>query len=287
MSDSIRAALKQLVSSVLTAENFMTAEELGLAALALEFSGESPTAERLRQRLTRFQDARGAVLVENSSPTAFWPTPVAMLAWTGHNEFKLALRQAARFLLETTGVHWNAEVHAAASHDTLLRGWPWVDGTHSWTQPTAMALIALDVIHRGQEPRAQEAIRMLMDRQLTGGGWNYGNTRVFGTILRPLPEDTGYALTALRPYVPRANVQASLDYLKSKVSSLRSPGSLAWSVLALSAWQERPDGSETWIRESLSAQERLGNYPMRCISLLLLAQRLPQGLAAAIRTETD
>ena len=99
-----------------------------------------------------------------------------------------------------------------------------------------MAMMALEAAGRGAEPRLEEGRLLLLDRQIPGGGWNYGNTAVFGQVLRPMPESTGMALNALSHQVPREAVQASLAYLTGCVPALRTPWSLAWAIFGLGAW---------------------------------------------------
>ena len=82
-------------------------------------------------------------------------------------------------------------------HDTTLQGWPWVVGTHSWVEPTAINVLALRSAGQAGHPRCREAVKLLLDRQLPEGGWNYGNTTVLGHVLRPQVQPTGLALAAL------------------------------------------------------------------------------------------
>jgi hypothetical protein len=110
-----------------------------------------------------------------------------------------------------------------------------------------------------------------MDRQLPGGGWNYGNTMVYDQTLLPQPDNTGIALAALASRVERREIQASLDYLQDRVVSLRSPRSLGWAVLGLGAWGQKPVKSHDWIRESLGLQDRYGVFDTSLLSLLNLA----------------
>lgn len=188
-------------------------------------------------------------------------------------------------MLETTGTHEPREADSPVGHDTSIRGWPWVTNTHSWVEPTAIALLALQVTGYGGHERAQEATRLLLDRQLPRGGWNYGNTFVFDTELHPLPESTGVALSALAGRVPRELIQHSLDYLQHEITHLRTPFSLGWGLLGLSAWEERPAVARLWILESLKRQEKYGSYETSLLSLLLFALQAEKGLVNAIRTE--
>ena len=99
-----------------------------------------------------------------------------------------------------------------------------------------MTMMALEAAGRGAEPRLEEGRLLLLDRQIPGGGWNYGNTAVFDQVLKPMPESTGMALNALGRKAPREVVQASLAYLTGCVPALRTPWSLAWAIFGLGAW---------------------------------------------------
>jgi hypothetical protein len=120
---------------------------------------------------------------------------------------------------------------------------------------------------------------MLMDRQLPKGGWNYGNTSVYGLELYPQMENTGLALSALPGYAPKKNVQPSLDYLGSAIRKVRTPLSLGWGLLGLGAWGDRPAHSRAWVMESLKRQEKHGSYDTTLLSLLSLAFLARGGLA--------
>jgi hypothetical protein len=112
---------------------------------------------------------------------------------------------------------------------------------------------------------------MLMNRQLAAGGWNYGNTSVYGRQLYPQPDQTGVALSALSPYVTKGEVIRSLKYLGREIGRIRTPLSLGWGLLGLGAWGERPPGFMNWVSECVERQNRRGIYNTPELSLLLLA----------------
>jgi len=159
-----------------------------------------------------------------------------------------------------------------------LRGWPWIANTHSWVEPTSLAILALRITGGAEQERVKEGLHLLLDRQLPGGGWNYGNTKVFGQELFPFPESTGTALNALKGMVPKSQIQKSLDYLKSRLQDVRTPLSLGWGLMGLASWGEKPTEARAMINECLERQKRYGSYDTASLSLLMVASRAPQGL---------
>ena len=241
------------------------------AIIALSALKESPLLiDRCRARLRSEQGNDGRVWVSRENPDSFWPTALAVLAWQHAPDFADAQKRAVKFLLETTGVHYRSKVREVAGHDATLKGWPWVANTHSWVEPTVLGVMALNAVGYGQHDRVQEAVRMIQDRQLPHGGWNYGNTMVFGQELRPMPESTGAALTGLAGKVQVKVVARSLDYLQGEVNGLRTPVSLGWGLLGLAAWDMWPSNGLTLVEHCLANQSRYGEYDTSSFSLLLL-----------------
>jgi hypothetical protein len=230
------------------------------------------------RRLAAGQHEDGSVSISPDHPEAFWPTPLATLAWSCCPVEIESRQRAIGFLLATTGKHWEKRPDEIAQHNTALKGWPWIAATHSWIEPTALSMIALSMAGYQRHPRVNEAVHMLMDRQLLHGGWNYGNTSVFGQELRPAPESTGAALHALAGSVVREDVQRSLDYLSKEVTHLRTPIALGWGLLGLNSWGASPPHATRLIAECLKRQERYGPYDTTALSLLVLPLLAPNGL---------
>jgi hypothetical protein len=238
--------------------------------------------EKARNRLAAGQKQDGRVCISPEHPEAFWPTPLAILAWNGSPAHREALSRAVRFLQDTTGIHFEKDPKAPVTHDTSIRGWPWIAKTHSMVEPTALSLIALRIAGNGETGRTREGTRMLMDRQLPAGGWNYGNTLVYGQELYPQPENTGLALSALAGTVVRQDVLRSLEYLESRIVRLRAPLSLGWGLLGLGAWGARPEKARSWVLESFKLQEKFGPYDTTLLSLLLLVFLAGGGLGSVL-----
>ena len=254
-------------------------------ALALRLAGAGATtaATAALAASVRLQAADGRVSVSPLHPGAASPTAIAILAWHARPELAAARRRAVDFLLALEGDHFPRSSASPLAMDTELAGWPWIERTFSWAEPTALALLALDSAGQGEHPRASEGRRLLLDRQIDSGGWNYGNARVFGAELRPAPESTGLVLTALAGRVPAAAIAASLACLAGFAPTMRTPLALGWTLLAWSAWQGTyADFAAPAIRETLARENRYGSYESAELALLAVAVQSPRGLLAAL-----
>ena len=234
--------------------------------------------QQAQARLADEQLDDGRVCISVKHPDAFWPTSIAILAWHGSSGHIGSQSRAVNFLLNTSGTHFERKPDSPVAHDPSIRGWSWIENTHSWVEPTALALIALRISGYEKHPRAIEAVKMLLDRQLPKGGWNYGNTKVFGQELNSMPGPTGIALQTLDALVPREQIEKSLIHLKTTVVNLYTPFALGWSLLGLSAWNERPSNSQALVLSCLERQKRYGPYPTSLLSLLVLASICENGL---------
>jgi hypothetical protein len=240
--------------------------------------GNRMLLNRARSRLAADQLPDGRVCISPDHPAAVWPTSLAVFAWHQSPEHRQNQARAAEFLISSSGTHFPRVAHAVSAHDSTIKGWPWIADTHSWAEPTGLALMALRIAGHGDHPRVKEATRLLLDRQLPRGGWNYGNALVFDQELRPMPLSTGIVLNALQGQTSLATIQRSLTYLESRVVNLPTPRSLGWSLLGLGAWRARPESSANWIYACLKNQARYGGYDTASLSLLLVALKSPGGL---------
>lgn len=240
--------------------------------------------DHARAYLVSQQATDGRVSISSAHLDASWPTPLAILAWQESVRYHQAQSRAIDFLLGFTGRHFPNPDSSITGHDTAISGWPWIANTHSWVMPTGLAMTALQQVGLGKHARVVEGQQMLLDRQLPHGGWNYGNTVVFGKELHPLPECTGIALQALADRSPLREIERSLNYLLQKLSHLRTPISLGWAILGLGAWQLKPADTEKLVEESLHLQNRYGPYSLPSLALLLCAVKAPQGLHSLFRS---
>src|SRR5262249_4343392 len=124
--------------------------------------------------------------------------------------------RALGWLLSTAGE--TSEPPPYTGHDTTIPGWPWVAGTHSWVEPTALGRLGLRATGHASDARAGDAVRLLNDRLLASGGCNYGNTVVLGQTLLPHVQPTGATLLALAGEPdPTGRVGAAIAYLEANL----------------------------------------------------------------------
>jgi len=253
------------------------------AVLALNAAGvDKNQLVSALEKLVDFQEPDGRVVFAPRLSSVYWVTPLAILAWLTSSDFEEPRQRAIDFLLAQSGLHWKNESPNIVGHDTSLRGWPWISGTHSWIEPTSLAMLALHAAGFREHPRMAEAVEMVLNRQLASGGWNYGNTTVFGTELQPIPESTGIALAALEGLVPQTRIAGSLEYAKKQVTRIRTPFTLSWVILGLGAWSDRPQRARDWIQESFDRQGQYGEYSTSLLSTLILAYCASGGFLNAI-----
>ena len=100
-------------------------------------------------------------------------------------------------------------------HDPNLRGWGWTPDTFGWVEPTAHAILALQVLRPSAGSPLLDGLAVLADRECVGGGWNYGNRVVLGVDLPPYAQTTAVALVALQGAEPELFVRGltALDRL--------------------------------------------------------------------------
>ena len=125
--------------------------------------------------------------------------------------------------------------------DPSKYGWGWVSDSASWVIPTAGAMLALERGRRLGLIRGREVERrlvlgcsMLLDRMCPGGGWNAGNSVVYGVALAPHIDATSIALSGLRFHDHLPEVRQSFFWLLTADCS--SAFSLACKILALQSY---------------------------------------------------
>jgi hypothetical protein len=257
-------------------------EPTALACLGLHASGET-SGEGVDSTpaliatsadwLATIQQADGSLGLSAKQPTPGWTTPLGLLLWQAVMSHEPEQRRAVAWLLGQEGkrISPSDDPDRIVGHDTTLAGWPWVAGTHSWLEPTALAILALRRAGLGTHPRVAEGYRLIRDRAIVTGGWNYGNKSAFGNALRPQPGPTGLALMALPPGDRRTpTVRRAVAYLHATLPDVRASASLGWGLLGLRVQDEVPESADGWLAEAFGrATGRPDAAPK--LALLLLA----------------
>jgi hypothetical protein len=263
-----------------------SSEPTALAALALTSHKRSAAAGIAINSLSGMQSADGSVGPTATQATPGWPTALAVLAAnyfatsappaTFHLSRQFDTPKAVAWILQTKGEALPR--NDATGHDTTLIGWPWVEETHSWVEPTAMQVLALKATGYNDHPRTREAVRLLIDRLLAGGGCNYGNTVVMGQELRPHLQPTGLAMMTLAGETDRdGRIAKSLDYLSRELSPRTAAASLAYGLLGMAAHGRLPRDSEAWLENAYrrTVAREAAPYRLALLALAVLGDRCP------------
>jgi uncharacterized protein (DUF362 family) len=187
----------------------------------------------------------GTYRLGRGRPEAIWPTALVLFTQAALGDEDDALQRTAAALLSYKGRQIDAGEDDTSDIDARLIGWPWAEGNFSWVEPTAWACLALRRSGQGNHPRVEEGLKLLRDRTLEAGGINYGNRRIFGIALEPIPTPTALMLLALQGRDAEERVAASVEYLRRSAESSEDVEHLCWARLALDVYADRPGVSET------------------------------------------
>jgi len=222
-----------------------------LALLALRWDSSAARASGLRF-LASIQNPNGswrAFCGDDSEGSGL--TALAVIALINNAEMNLLTEGGLEWLLRSKGNEshwlWRWKFETTDTHvrfDPNKFGWPWLPGTCSWVIPTALSIIALKQGFVCCKPeqvsfRIRRGKEMLQDRVCPGGGWNAGNGVVYGIPLAPHLDATAIALLALGREESNGAIASGLDWLEHRAGTCSAHWSLAWSILALDAY-DRP-----------------------------------------------
>lgn len=174
-------------------------------------------------------------------------------------------------LLELKGVQ--LAVDPVLRLDASLQGWPWTDGTFSWVEPTAWCTLAAKKLGR-PEPltaaRVGEAEKLLRDRACEGGGWNFGNSQLFGQNLPAHVPATAAGVLAMQDRRDDPALGAAIQYLRRQAFVEGSTIALGLSWIALAAAGARDDELAAKLSERLEVTEHIGNISSAAMMLYVL-----------------
>ncbi len=141
--------------------------------------------------------------------------------------------------------------------------------------PTAFSVVAIKqftVCNRSEasENRIRLGVEMLLDRACVAGGWNSGNSIVYGVPLSAHVEATALALLALQDEPRGEIVQASVNWLESRVDEIHAVFSLSWCILTLFVYQRRIDNLKQRLAAIVGDASTIQNNATLATALLAL-----------------
>ena len=251
-------------------------EDAAITGLALRGVGT------VDKTLLRAQSRTGSWAAVAGGPPNTYLTALSLLTLRRSHDPQ-ALQACARSL------KWLQDCHPVESHwlwkwkfrladrqvrfDPSKYGWPWVPGTVSWVAPTALSVLTLRA-HGVASDRIPIAEAMLLDRACPAGGWNAGNSSVFGVNLDAHPDFTAMALLALAnsPHAQTPIISSAAEYLSVRLATCQSAYSLAWGTMALAALG---DARAAKYRRRLERMDAHDRWPTRTLGLVALALEDP------------
>jgi len=235
-------------------------EATALALLALQAvfrKAIEPAVEKAKTWLAERQNVDGSWPLNDSLKESSWSTALAIIALSPAGDFfKDRVIKAGNWTLEQEGskpgilanliLALTFQKKAVQLNEDLI-GWSWTPNSFSWVEPTSYFLLALKKIRRNlssktAEERIQQGELMIYDRMCDNGGWNYGNSSVYGDRLWPYPDTTAVALIALQDHQERKENQVSLRALGEMAKNTDSGLALSWSAICLSLYGQ--EGAE-------------------------------------------
>lgn len=191
------------------------------------------------QTLNRWPRANGWLVDVAGVPVNHAFNAIAALTLLQRSSTRRLAEALITKLIASKGVR--SGQNATQRQNNSLQAWPWVDGTFSWAEPTAWCLIVLkQQVLMGPVKGAAERIRigeaMLIDRACRKGGWNFGNSNVYGQDLEPYVPTTALALLALQNLRSQDPVRRSVQWLQENWPSERSLMALSLSTICHRAY---------------------------------------------------
>ncbi len=131
--------------------------------------------------------------------------------------------------------------------------WPWLPGQAAWTEPSALAVLALQgaVAKPLVNARVKASIDYFVQYRTSGGGWNVGNAGPLDTDVRARVYPTVRVLLALQRVAQQTILPEDISALEKDLKN--DPGIMAQGAgsLALSTFGK----TETGLLSNLSAQQ--------------------------------
>ncbi len=292
-SSTMRSSAKVLIDRLLKRQlphggwSYFGSLQSSIEATSLSILALGPDAEPARRsgiaHLLGLQQPEGSWGAFNGDSEGNWTTALALCALSIMGESSGAREKAVSWLIAEKGRegHWLwrwkfKTLDRAVRFDPDKYGWPWSPDTASWVIPTAFSIIALKQFaacnrSEASEKRIALGVEMLLDRECLDGGWNAGNSVVYGSPLGSHVEATAIALLALQDEPHTAAIRRALEWLKTRSVSIRSADSLAWCILSLFVYQQPVEPLKDALAVTLGG--RIDNENTATLATSLLALR--------------
>jgi hypothetical protein len=265
-------------------------EATALALLALDStSADTAIIDKAKNWLSMRQFANGSWPLNDTAKESSWSTALAALALgaiRGSNDDRRRAIKAAAWLLDQAGgkpgflakiillVKGQKQV---VRLDQNLIGWPWTEGNFSWVEPTSYCLIAVKKLQQSlpadkARERIAQAERLIYDRICDGGGWNYGNSEVFGEKLWPYPDVTALALIATHNHPERRENQLSLGVLRELALKTDSGLALSWALICHAVYGFQDPALKNALEQRFARSKFLDEIKTLALSILALSE---------------
>jgi Squalene-hopene cyclase C-terminal domain len=271
-----------------TKERNSSTECTSLALLALAALNDGTHAIAMRRGLDwliQRQNEHGNWALSDSVAVPSWATAIAMLALNPWPKYHPQVVKAGKWVLTQEGKKPGllANLLLALSFQKKpvklnedLIGWPWMPGTFSWVEPTSYFLIALKRIRpyltgTNVDERINQGESMICDRMCKGGGWNYGNSVVYGENLWPYADITAIALIALQNHRDAMENRIGIAALHKMVKEENSGLALSWSAMCYEIYGEDSSYLRALLMREFEATGFLGETKVVALYILALA----------------
>lgn len=256
-----------------------------LALVALHNDSHAVAIRRGLNWLIQRQGGTGSWTFSDSVTSPSWATAIAMLALDPWPIYRPQVVKAGRWVLTQEGkkpsffanllLALSFQKKPVALNEDLI-GWPWTAGTFSWVEPTSYFLLALKRIRpyltgTNTDERIKQGESMIYDRMCSGGGWNYGNSIVYGEKLWPYADITAIALIALQNRRDAMENRVSFAALRKAVKEENSGLALSWSAICYEIYGEDPVHLRKLLMSGFKATGFLGETKSLALYILALA----------------
>jgi squalene cyclase len=258
-------------------------EVTALALLALRSAAADTTiTDKAKDWLVKRQLADGSWPLNDSAKGPSWSTALAILALSGLAEERDRVVKAGSWVLEQAGgkpgllarlIGFLRGQKKVVRLNQDLIGWPWTTDNFSWIEPTSYCLIALKKVQQQLpaekvQERIAQAELMIYDRMCDDGGWNYGNSEVYGEKLWPYPDTTALALIATQDRRERQENQRSLRLLNDLAVKANSGLALSWASICFTLYGKDNAALKESLAQRFTKTQFLGESKALALAIL-------------------